>query len=66
MINSINSVIEQLKALFADKGELRGLDDWDHLIGCIVVLQQVAQELQMQVAESPDEGVKDIGGQENI
>lgn len=47
-IQTLNAVAEQLKNLFADKSELRGFNDWDALIGCVVGINQVIAELQEQ------------------
>lgn len=43
---TITAVIETIKSLFANGGELKGFDDWDALIGCVVALEQVKQNLQ--------------------
>lgn len=50
-VDTIVSVINELKNLFKDKGELRGFDDWDHMIGCIMALQNVCNQLSAQQAE---------------
>ena len=39
------TVAKQLRELFAEKSELKGFDDWDRLIGCIITIQNVAQAL---------------------
>ena len=41
----IRAVIQTIHDLFAEKSELKGIDDWDRLIGCIMTLQSVANEL---------------------
>lgn len=46
MIETITAIIETLKRLFADKGELKGFDDWDSLIGCVMALENIRAELQ--------------------
>lgn len=46
MIQTITAIIETLKRLFADKGELKGFDDWDSLIGCVMALENIRAELQ--------------------
>ena len=46
IIQTLTAVSNQLKTLFADKGELKGINDWDALIGCVVGINQVIQELQ--------------------
>lgn len=52
-VQILTTVAEQLKSLFADKSELKGFDDWDVLIGCIVGINQVIQELQSQQEQTP-------------
>ena len=47
-IETITAVIRTLKTLFQDKGELRGFDDWDSLIGCVVALENISQALQSE------------------
>lgn len=42
------AVISELEALFADKAELRGLNDWDAYIGCLLALKQVANDLNSE------------------
>ena len=53
-IQTILQVAKQLRGLFADKGELRGLDDWDSLLGCIVALEALAIDLQNVDEETND------------
>ena len=48
MKEQIQAVVAQLKDLFTDKNELRGFDDWDRLIGCVMTLEQVIRGLQWQ------------------
>lgn len=43
--NTLMAVIQQLRELFLEKGELKGYDDWDRFFGCINAIQQVAQKL---------------------
>lgn len=45
------AVIQQLRAIFLDKSELKGYDDWDRFFGCINAIQQVAQSLTEPVDE---------------
>ena len=54
LVETLNAVANQLKSLFAEKNELKGFDDWDALIGCVVGINQVIQELQTQ-QETPKE-----------
>lgn len=53
-IQTLNAVAEQLKSLFADKGELKGFADWDALIGCVVAINQVIAELQAQQQQAQE------------
>lgn len=54
-IQTLTVVASQLKTLFADKSELKGFDDWDALIGCIVGINQVIDELQQQETPKAEE-----------
>lgn len=45
---NIRVAVEQLKNLFANKAELRGLHDWDVLIGCIMILEKTAGEIEAE------------------
>lgn len=51
MEQTIQAVIQNLKALFANKSQLEGFSDWDTFIGCIMALESVATELQSQKEE---------------
>ena len=46
----IIKVIQQLRGLFLDGGELKGYDDWDRFFGCISALQGVAADLSKMEA----------------
>lgn len=46
MEQTIQAVIQNLKALFANKSQLEGFSDWDTFIGCILALEGVVTELQ--------------------
>ena len=50
-IQTLTAVSNQLKSLFADKGELKGFSDWDALIGCVVGINQAIQLLQEEQQE---------------
>lgn len=39
------AVVNQLRELFLDKGELKGYDDWDKFLGCVNAIAQVAEAL---------------------
>lgn len=51
MKETLIAVIKTLCGLFEDKSELRGFNDWDRFVGCIMALKSVANEL-----ESKEEG----------
>lgn len=51
MEETIRAVIGTLKALFSDKGELKGFGDWDALIGCVMALENIAAELSQEPQE---------------
>lgn len=46
MKDTILLVIQQLKDLFKDKAELKGFDDWDTFIGCIIALEKIADQME--------------------
>lgn len=45
MKETLIAVIQTLCGLFEDKAELRGINDWDKFIECIIALQQLANSL---------------------
>lgn len=45
IINQISAVSETLKRLFAADGQLHGFNDWDALVGCVMMLESVAMKL---------------------
>lgn len=45
---NIRIAVQEIKNLFANKAELRGFHDWDTLIGCIMLLEQTAGELEAE------------------
>lgn len=59
MKETLMSVIQTLYGLFENKAELRGFDDWDRLIGCVVALQNVVNELNIQQGKEDDDGEQD-------
>jgi len=48
IVQQLQAVSATLKGLFKDSGELKGLDDWDKLIGCVATLDSVAFALDSQ------------------
>ena len=60
---TITAVIETLKSLFANGGELKGFNDWDALIGCVVALEQVKQDLQKETFQNDMERFKQDEGE---
>lgn len=56
MKESLYSVISTLCGLFEDKAELRGFNDWDKFVGCIMALEQIANSIPDQIPESEKEG----------
>lgn len=48
---TILAVISTLKSLFADKHELRGFDDWDAFLGCVMALEGVSANLAQEKVE---------------
>lgn len=45
---NIRAVAQELKSLFADKAELSGFHDWDVFIGCIMLLEKTAGEMEAE------------------
>lgn len=41
----IANVIIALRGLFKDKDKLIGVDDWDTLIGCLMLLEEVGNSI---------------------
>ena len=39
---NVMAVAKQLRKLFSEKNELCGFDDWDALIGCVMLLEDAA------------------------
>ena len=52
MKEQLKAVIQTLQKLFSDKGELKGLNDWDRLIGCIIILERIAESIPENTQES--------------
>lgn len=55
IIQTLTAVSNQLKTLFADKGELKGFNDWYAFISCAIEIDQVVEQLKLQ-QESPTTG----------
>ena len=51
---SLITAVQQLRGLFADKGELRGFNDWDTFLGSIVLIENAIAYLQQ-----PEESIKE-------
>lgn len=56
MKETLISVIRTLVGLFEDKAELRGFNDWDKFVGCIMALEKIANSIPDQTPESEKEG----------
>lgn len=52
MKDTLLDIIETLRSLFADKAELKGFNDWDKFIGCVILLEQIANKLPESNEES--------------
>ena len=50
----LKQVAKQLRQLFATGGELRGFDDWDKFLGCVMTIEQLAEKFE--VKEEVDDG----------
>ena len=56
MKETLCAVIQTLCHLFEDKAELRGFDDWNRFVGCIMALEQIANTIPEQENEVVDNG----------
>ena len=58
---TIEAVIQNLKALFKEKDHLKGVDDWDTFIGCLVALEKVGAAIQIeeQAAQPAEENAEE-------
>ena len=61
MKETLTAVIQTLCGLFEDKAELRGINDWDKFIECIIALQQLANSLPDQEPENKESEVVNDG-----
>jgi len=43
---TIQQIYRALRGLFQDKAELKGVDDWDTLIGILLRLEQLHDEVE--------------------
>ena len=43
---SLRTAVQQLRGLFADKGELRGFNDWDTFLGSVMLIENAIAYLQ--------------------
>ena len=50
-VQKLSNVIIALRGLFKDKDRLVGVDDWDTLIGCLMLLEEVGNNLTEAAAE---------------
>lgn len=53
---TLHAVIQQLRELFLEKGELKGFDDWDKFLGCISAIERVADEINAENTQEETEG----------
>jgi len=61
MKETLTAVIQTLCGLFEDKAELRGINDWDKFIECIIALQQLANSLPDKESENKESEVVNDG-----
>lgn len=52
MKDTLMEIIQTLRSLFADKAELKDFNDWDKFIGCVILLEQIANKLPESNEES--------------
>ena len=46
------SIANTLRDVFAEKNSLDGFEDWDKLIGCVMLLEQLANSVDENQKES--------------
>ena len=44
-VETLTLIASELRDLFKDSGELKGINDWDRLLGCIIAIENTAQVL---------------------
>lgn len=60
MKETLLAVIQTLRGLFDGKSELKGFDDWDKFVGCIMLLEQLANTVkEVKEEEKESEVVND-------
>lgn len=59
LLGTLQAVNATLKNLFANKNELRGYDDWNALIGCVIVLDQLIGSFS-NLKTQPKEGGEEV------
>lgn len=47
MKETLQAVVSQLRRLFADKNELKGFDDWDAMVGCVMTLESLIRMMDI-------------------
>lgn len=52
MKETLMDVVQTLRSLFTDKAELKGFSDWDKFIGCVILLEQIANTIPESNEES--------------
>jgi len=60
ILSVLQAVVLQLRDLFKCKGELRGYDDWDKYIGCVIALEGLIQVFEEMKTDNTEE--EDIDG----
>lgn len=45
MRDTLLDVAQTLRSLFENKSSLDGFSDWDRFIGCVILIEQVAQKI---------------------
>lgn len=45
MRDTLLDVAQTLRSLFENKSSLVGFNDWDRFVGCVILLEQIANKL---------------------
>ncbi len=45
-VQTITAIVQTLRSLFEGKDNLVGVNDWDSFIGCLIALENLANEIQ--------------------
>lgn len=52
MRDTLLDVAQTLRSLFENKSSLVGFNDWDRFVGCVILIEQIANKLPESNEES--------------